>query len=586
MTSQTGTSELLSCFKLPEQDLGTLSFCGSNKPAKVKQWAEALPATRISYSASLLYRALPELSRIKTSAANRLQMLESMRPYVQQCIQGLSKNFLNQPLILPQDALKTATIAQALQKHMTVGYALVIREMCAKLKKPTPVQNQTLALAIHRAVTGLGLILLRSYQLYTPVPAQIWLETHSLYRLAEVLELTNIPVADPLLVFTRVSSIEKSYLRTLLMACTRPNQLTQNELSAVYSSLEDWVNLTSLKSTNEQNKDNLFIVNLCVDMPPMYKSRFKGSLKDDAREINTSRLLAALKKQKDPQNPGSDIIKISHEITLTLLDHLTGTWSVLRQRNFDRHITNNDLEVTIGIINVHYHITDGEIFNQFLSNAKKPYGHTYNSRSSFGIKSTGIQQPNNLQHQSASWSDSSNSQNEQNTHPVFEVHMLDTSPGGFCLDWRDEIPIQIKAGELLGLREPGRRKWSIGVVRWLRQNKGATQLGVQILAPMATPYGASMVLQSGANSEYMRVLMLPELKAINQPSSLLTAVVPFQEYCKVRLNQHGEEQTVQLTRRIFSTGSVSQFDFRHLETDSNKAEKNKPEDFASVWNNI
>ena len=59
-------------------------------------------------------------------------------------------------------------------------------------------------------------------------------------------------------------------------------------------------------------------------------------------------------------------------------------------------------------------------------------------------------------------------QDYQGKHPVYKVPLVDTSPGGYCLEWQDEIPNQVKAGELLGIRDEGRQKWSVGVVRWVQ----------------------------------------------------------------------------------------------------------------------
>lgn len=585
MSSETA-SHLLSQFILPAQDLRALSFCTSTRPAKVKQWAESLPATRMSHTSVLLYKALPEIVRLAVEAESRLEMLESLRPYVQQSIQGLSQEFLNQPLLLPDGALKTATVAQALQKHMTNGYLLVVRDLCAKSKAQKNPLRQKLTLALHRAVTGLGLSLLRSYQLYTPIPAHSWLDIHNLYRLAAAFDLLDHMVSDPLPADVQASTIQRAYLRALMLACARPNQLRQNEVSALYQALGHWVSLVGFSQGEESNRENLFVVNLSADMGPMYKTRFQGAMDDDTREIDTRQLLAALRKQKEQkQGSGEQIVTIPAEISPSLLAHLIDTWGVVRQRSFERRLASGELETTVGIANLHFQITEGVSFNSFLNHGATagPPPSSFRSR--------------RLSAEHDPWAEvydtperlgklGADAQTCEEIGKCSQVHILDASPGGYCLDWREHMPVQVRAGEVLGLREPGRRNWSVAVVRWLRQNRGATQLGVQVLAPSASPYGASMLQKTGSNGEYMRVLMLPELKAANRPASLLTAVVPFREYCKVKLNQRGEEQMVQLTRKLLATGSVSQFGFRSLDTGQTSRDENKAEDFASVWNSV
>jgi cyclic-di-GMP-binding protein len=83
MTADPGVQALLTRLKLPPQNLETLSFCEGDKPAKVEAWANSLPLTRMSFVSGLLYQALPEISQLKTSPRNRLQMLDSLHPATQ-----------------------------------------------------------------------------------------------------------------------------------------------------------------------------------------------------------------------------------------------------------------------------------------------------------------------------------------------------------------------------------------------------------------------------------------------------------------------------------------------------------------------
>jgi hypothetical protein len=149
--------------------------------------------------------------------------------------------------------------------------------------------------------------------------------------------------------------------------------------------------------------------------------------------------------------------------------------------------------------------------------------------------------------------------------------------------------VQVRAGELLGLREQGRDKWAIGVVRWAHQIKGATQLGIQILAPHALPVGLAVVQKTGGFAEYLRALQIPELRAINQPPSVITNAISFHEFNKARLYSqdqggvnHEGDKSIQLTRRLFATGAFSQFGFRELATAKPESQSSLG-DFDSVW---
>jgi hypothetical protein len=560
MTLENDPRELFARFKLPPTDLARLRFCESSRPAAVRNWAQSLPATRVSYTSVLLYKALPEISRLRTSADHRLEMLEALRPSVQQCIQGLAKHFLNQPLVLPEAPLKSAVIAQALQKHMAVGYLAVLESLTSQRKKGTQ-PDPRLGLSLHRAITGYGLMLLRSYQLYSPTPGNLWLDLHSLYRIAEDHQLLDQVVADPFQVHSSSSTVSHAYIRILLLACARPNQMRQTDVSATYNLLESWSHLARIRDARAPDSGSLFLINLSADLAPMYKSRFAGGSQDALRELDLAPLLAGLRR--DPRLDHSSP-HTSHAVPPSLLEHLQQAWGATQQRSFQRRPGKSSIQLCVGLSSLHHHTAGRQSLADFLGTSELedidlgPAGDSWVSAPGQGASSR-----------------------RREDFRIYSVPVGDSSPGGYRLDWRDNLSPQIKAGEVLGLREVGRHRWSLGVIRWLQQDTETTRLGVQLLAPSVTAYGAAVEQSGGDYSDFRRVLMLPELKAANQPATLITAFAPFQEGQRVRLNRHGDVFTATLQRRIFSTGSVSQFTFRRLASEDDAPEKNA--DSGADW---
>mgnify|MGYP006191857679 FL=1 len=113
-------------------------------------------------------------------------------------------------------------------------------------------------------------------------------------------------------------------------------------------------------------------------------------------------------------------------------------------------------------------------------------------------------------------------------------------------------------------------------------------MGIQILAPQAVPVGIAIVHKTGGFSEYLRALQIPELRAVNQPASLITNAVSFHEYNKARLYcqptpgvSYSGDKSIQLTQRLFATGAFSQFGFRELMPTA--GESPAKDDFNSVW---
>lgn len=610
MTTLQPIKQLLEQLNVPVQDLAQLSFCDGTRETSVKAWVRSLPLTQVQFVSGLLYQALPDVGRFQTTAANRIHILENLRSPTLQSIEGLTQSFLNQPLILPDPAVKTATIAQALQKHMINGYLVAIRDLCNQSNTNTDL----LTLAIHRAITGIGLLLLRYYQLYVPISGQLWTELHSLYQIALHLDITETVVADNYPHLQHCPTITLTYVRALLMACARPNQLRQDEILATFDALNELSVLAQLQDAQTSNHDNLFAVALNSNRPPMYRSRFTADDNTLLLELNTSHICKKLTDINASSTESTEGSALRNELQLTsaLTLHLIQAWNLLAQRSFDRQQSQGALDVTVGLTNIHYHLSGQMNFTHFLnrsvgmqtidsggsifqkrgaklkdSDPKKskddPWGDT------FDITGTPLA-GRSIATDSIEFAIKKQEADEfKDAHPVYHVPLIDTSPGGYCIEWRDEIPNQVKAGELLGLRDPLRNRWSLGVVRWANQTKGATQLGIQILAAQVTPVGLAMIHKTGDSSEYLRALQIPPLKAINQAATLITNAVSFREYSKARVylrkdsNSDGEQHNIQLTRRLFATGAFSQFTYRELATPKPK-EAAKNDDFDSIWN--
>ena len=138
------------------------------------------------------------------------------------------------------------------------------------------------------------------------------------------------------------------------------------------------------------------------------------------------------------------------------------------------------------------------------------------------------------------------------------------------------------------------KHWSIGVIRWIRHLRDqGTQLGIELLAPRAQIGAARILQKTGNNGPLMRALLLPAIKAIAQPATLLLPRMPFRTGNKVELMFESEQGRYQLTKRLTSTSSFGQFQFRMVGFNtSQKQSTMQPapgvtdDDFDSIWNKL
>lgn len=592
--------------RLPAQDLGRLTLV-SHQPKKMQEWVASLPMINVGETSRQIFQTLQELNRLQADVATRVELLEILRPVAHSLCDALAKHYLNQSVMLPDRATKVATLAQAMQSHLAIGYKLAALDCLARLSGPKrdPEIVRLAALSIHRATTEITGNLLRSTQLYLNTPPRLWLELHSLYLCAAGLRLADAKVSDPVVQrHAEQSAVEDAYKRALLLATCKPNKLRQAEVAQIYQLGEVWAPLVTLKELGG-NKE-LFVFDLSKDAPPTYRTQAQAADADHVRAIDPGRLVERLSELKSRAQTTAPRGFGEAGLSLSLLEHLIQAWSELSERSFSRVAHDGTLQTSLGLTATHYFLSGGRDFdimmrgeqgkfliaeedNPFLK--PKSVEHRPDDRSgkdvwalAFGSNVSEEQQPRefNLKFQE-----------QVDDSPRYDIHscqIVNVSPGGYCIEWAGEVPSGVRAGEILGLREEGHANWSVGVIRWVKQLPGhGAQLGIEVLSPKAKPCGARVIKKTGESTEYMRTLLLPELKAIGRPATLITPALTFRAGYKIGLNLDGEDVKAHLSKQVSATPSFCQFEFSLLNrpnagsTEVPGQESSGEEDFDSIW---
>jgi hypothetical protein len=235
-------------------------------------------------------------------------------------------------------------------------------------------------------------------------------------------------------------------------------------------------------------------------------------------------------------------------------------WCHCSERKLARKSIEIKAEACVGIIDCHYHISGKIDFNSFLNPSPSEDEDASFLSSSFDQLVSSLSGNNEII-----------SKSPEDKQTTFETSIQNISSGGYCLQWNDKPPSRTEAGELIGIRETGRRAWSIGIIRWIRQTKTTSQMGVQILCNQPVPYGASVTLDNGLESDYMRVIHIPSPNMPDQPPSLLTTMIPFQEGRRAELKQDDHITSVRLGKSIYSTSKLNLFSFETLAQDTQES---------------
>lgn len=585
--------------RMPTPSKPHLSFCDNN-PRDLARWIAALPKANIGETARQLYQALVELNQVQLGADTRLQMLELLRPETDFICRSLEKYFINQPIVLGERARKVATLCQALQNNLAMGYKQVIR---AELGKARPA---VLALGLQRAASALYQQLERACLLYCPVPEGLWFELHQLHQIAQRFGVTQQSVPAAVGEKHHVD-VQRTYAAALLLGSARTNQLRQSGIARLAGILPQWSQMLRLQPAEAAT--SLFLVAPHQDGPPRYRSLFQAEALPDLIGLDTHPLVDAISHfLLLPEEQSSQArLPIPPGFSHDLLQHLVAAWGDIAERTFQRSGSNGELTLCIGMSALHYNLAGQVGFHQQLKQESKPGPASFRHGGPSDVWSNAFDaQPidwdeglhlTDIQYRPTRKDTAEDEASPQESYPSYRVGIVNQSPGGYCLSWPAEVPAQLHAGELIGIEDRARGAWAVALVRWVRQVRGGgTQMGVELVAPSAQPCGLKLLRKQEQDSQYLRALLLPAVPAISRPASLITARLPFQQGHKVMINQQGEEVRALLTRRQSSTGCINQFEYRELEAGTDvqgkpvTARKEQAaggdEDFDSLWNTL
>jgi cyclic-di-GMP-binding protein len=590
-------------------------------PRKVKQWASELAVANIGESSKSTYRLIVDVNLAGLSAEKHLAILYAIEPVADELTHSLEKQFLNNHIALTEKQKKIAALVQAIQTELVLGFQKVVDTLSDG--EPKLLQRSSLGSAISSAITYHGYIILRCYQLYTSVPEKIWGELYTLYKIAcfqeiEAKHFSHGKQKDKV-------SARQHFIKILLLSISNPYQLRQQEILLLWQLLPELDEEVTLKSHAYNN--NHFLIDLDSKQPPIHKSFYKSEKKTKALKLTAypavemlnKILLAATEKNQ-----------LSARRSM-LLKHVIECWQHDCQRTFARTGCNELLEIAIGLGASHYLLMQSpsetspdlsgakdtlEAMEGSLKNAtlfdevrakEKPNYHNKNYLSSSGPPDDDVwaklYRPEEAIKQAINDIETKNRSRDtiaKDSYKLQQVSLVNMSPGGYCIEIiADNLPKHAQTGEVLGLLEAdqqNREHWSIGVVRWVKRQAKTNiiQMGVELLAPAATPINMQLRNSKSQVNEFQRSLLLPALTGIGQPETILTNPLTFSVNSKVKIVEHGQEFAARLAKEVAVSSSFKQFEFERLSDGQETPQRSKPrpetpynpKNFDGVWDII
>lgn len=570
---------------VPAAELDRLSFCDTD-PGALAEWVIALPMANTTDTAAQVRQATWEIARLDVTAEARMALLEQIRPILHYLCARLDRNAATSHA--HGDAI--ARLAQRLQTNLCSGYkSVVVAGLAARSAGARGLDRDLLPQAIHRALSDLSRTLLRTLQFYVEPADRLWFELNQLYLLAERLEVAETRVEDAENHERPVTTPTSAYLRSLLLACCKPNQMRYRQLAEVFNCLEDWCRFVTLEP---DATSALFAVDLESDQGPVYKRLMHEAV--EPRGIRTDVLVYQIESYLRDL-PAE--IRVPEGTSEPQLHHLAEAWGEMRPRSHRRTDTSGTIKVCVGLRSAHYFLSGGLEFqdllddpdnlvkqelNPFLLDPEtrerhRPHGTKDVWDDAFDVggripENPNVADPDGVLRRAREQATArgraaqpaGDTDGERSSHQIFDTTAIDTSPGGYQIRWNDPLPPQLQTGEILAMREALDNRWCVAVIRWIRQNQDGTAMGIELLAPRAVPVAVRVIQKVGGPTSYARALMLPELAPIDQPATLITPRLPFQAGQKIHLYKQGVRSTAQLTKCVLKTESVNQFTYRML----------------------
>jgi len=591
-------------------------------PKDAAKWIADLPVGHIGETARLVYKAIAEINRIPLPAQQRFKVLELFRKPFAFVNHALQKCYVGQAFPLSAKNQKIAELTRELQWEFAIGYKIIVE---ARLSNKSKVDNKTLVTSVHRAMYYLSETLYKSYLIYLPTNEQAWLELHHLYLFSEHNNLIHERIKDPQNPDLLTSTISLLYQHVILLSLANPYRLPQPEIIKIHRALNKWAQHCHLHLLEDsENPAGLFSIDLEHNKPPTYYNHSQQQINSDfVRIVDTSALTQMLRDQirhdektTDPIQSALDPTHISNET----LKRIVLAWGAAPKRNFSRKGKKEKINVTLGLSATHYFIQkqyDAKLNDEetLLNDSDLDQGLPFNEKADFDKP---LPQSDINESQPDIWDiaqnpnlstklkidippfTSLNAQEENNPlansiHEVYssyECLLINESAGGYCISWDNSFATKSVVGSFIGLKTAApenNEEWSIGVIRWIKSTKDKHMyIGIELLAPSGQSITSKNVSQRHRATSFLRSLLLPELRNVKQPQTLITQSL-YQVGDRLELNIHGQTIKVKLTKLLESTSAFSQFQFSMIKTIKNIAptdKLDKVKNFDSLWTSI
>ncbi|WP_455210642.1 hypothetical protein [Kaarinaea lacus] len=602
----------------------------NTRPKYVDQWLGELPLADTGECGRLIFNTLKEVNQLDIPKKERLYLLSALTAPSLNILRVLKRHYVEHTLPLSAKNKSVAELSIALTAEIAMGYKILIEQSWTS--NISILSRRSVAETIHLAIYYLSQMLLTAYQIYIEHPANTWMHIHQLFLFAEENNIHRLLIKHRELHDTLPDcSIRDLYKRIVLLGLISPYRLRQKTMDQLYDLLQEWSRYCRVLPPDQYNEDSHQIkIRLNSDQTPGFFVESDSTNRIHTRVIDTSALVHMLSENiLHNSTPGGNAQ--ANGLPEDVLRLVVLTWSGRSKRVFSRNRTNNTLTITLGLSASHQLISeqlrlnpelqlkgycssatnavfDSNISEEHLSQLTEPEMDVpaeFNQPlvlSSVTSKemSSDVWDPDHASktigydYNIRLWYEQKEKERNKEAYVAepYNCSNVNESAGGYCLVGQMETAnstAKVQIGELVGIRDTVNSDGNgveIGVVRRIKNADKGLELGVQKLSPCAEVVAVCKYSLSQLQDKYTRALVLPAIKSINRPVTLLTHTI-HKVNDQLIVNKYGYCTHVKLAKLIECTGVYCQFEFaiiKILGFDHELGSDSKtPEELDSMW---
>ena len=582
-TSETRVEYPFAGIELPEKNNQKDSFFHNS--ANVEKWIESLPLASQIECAKLIFQNLFEMNRINLEPNQRIRALELMSETVENVTNSLKSRFSSTAFPLLEKNHKIALLTREICKEMAIGYKTAVAD---QIKAGNVKSNQQPhIIAIHRVIHFLTKVLYFSYLIYEAHPANTWHELHLIFTYSSINKLDRVPVENIISTSEQTFTVKHLYIKALLLAAASPYQLRQREMEVLFQQLDNFLLLAKL-SVNKGDEELAFgfFINLHADKPPVHVSSTENRPRKQFFLLDTRPIMEIIQRSLTSQAVDEEKLP---ELTTHLKLLLLKNWGHSPQRHYVRTQLNFDLDIAVGLNEIHQLIDSANEKNTKKSLYLGPADSLGGSNDTLQRSSLFLTEEEDKTHSVLTLQNYNEGPDDSGTflssqkierdlqingdeliapaqndmyERIHSCRTINESSGGYCIDWPVDASLKIRVGELIGIQSNSQAvDFGLAITRWIKCLPGTRILvGLEIISHTSS---STKVRLDKIVPKHKGITFYPALSIEKRAEETRYLIVPSDMFNEgdtlIQKDDNDHEEKTKLTSLVESTGLFSQY---------------------------